>query len=228
VNDGRIHPRGFTLLELLVGTAITAVLAGSLYATLHIAFKARRGADAAVTQMRRAELAVELMRADIESAMLPKGILAGQFLGEDETDRAGRPMDSLVMHCTAGGAAHTEGTGDVRMVEFACEPAEDGMSMVLVRRVSCYLLATSVEEPEPEVICRGVRALDMKYFDGIDWQDSWDSTTRDNTLPLAVEVTMELVAEDATEGGEEGYALTRVLPVPCGATPEEPRAEAAP
>lgn len=228
MSDGRIHSRGFTLLELLVATAMTAVLAGSLYATLHIAFKARRGADAAVGQMRRAELAVELIRTDIESAVLPIGILAGEFLGEDETGRAGRPMDSLVLHCTAGGAAQTEGTGDVRMVELSCEPAEDGMSTVLVRRVTRYLLATTVEEAEPEVICRGVRTLDLKYYDGTDWQDSWDSTTRDNTLPLAVEVTMELVAEDATEDGEDGYVVVRVLPVACGAKPEEARAETAP
>ena len=118
---------------------------------------------------------------------------------------------------------------DVRMVELSCEPAEDGMSMVLVRRVSRYLLATRVEEPEPEVICRGVRELDLKYHDGIDWQDSWDAATRDNTLPLAVGVTMELIAEDATEGGEDGYAVTRVLPVACGAIPEEgARAETVP
>ena len=228
MNDGRIHPRGFTLLELLVATGMTAVLAGSLYATLHTAFKARRGANDAVGQMRRAELAVELIRTDIESAVLPRGMLAGQFLGEDETDRTGRPMDSLVLHCTAGGGAPTEGTGDVRMVELSCEPAEDGMSMVLVRRVSRYLLATTVEEAEPEIICRGVRALDLKYCDGTEWQDSWDSTTRDNTLPLAVEVTMELAPEDATEDGEDGYVVVRVLPVACGAKPEEAQAQPAP
>ena len=207
---------------------MTAMLAGSLYAMLHVAFKARRGADAAVAQMRRAELALELIRTDIESAVLPRGILAGEFLGEDETDRAGRPMDSLVLHSAAGGAARTEGTGDVRMVELSCEPAEDGMAMVLVRRVSRYLLATTVEEAEPEVICRDVRALDLRYWDGTDWQDSWDSTTKDNTLPLAVEVSMELAAEEATEDGEDGYAVVRILPLACGARPEEARVQPAP
>ena len=44
MTDRRRHARAFTLLELLVATAMTAILAGSLYATLHVAFKARRSA----------------------------------------------------------------------------------------------------------------------------------------------------------------------------------------
>lgn len=207
--------RAFTLLELLVATAMTAVLAGSLYATLHVAFKARRAAIAAVEQMRRAELAVELIWADVEAAVVPRGILAGGFLGEDETEAAGRPSDALMLHCTADGAAETEGTGDIRMVELACEPAEDGEGMILLRRLTLNLLTTTVEEPVEEVLCRGVRSFDLKYFDGTDWQDNWDSAAWDNVLPLAVEVTLELVAQDGASSDEGGYWISRVFQIPC-------------
>ena len=216
MSSPRRQPGAFTLLELLVATAMTAVLAGSLYATLHVAFKARRTATAVVEQMRKAELAVELIRADVEAAVVPRGILAGGFLGEDATDGAGWPMDVLMLHCTADGAAETEGVGDIRMVELACEPAEDGEGMILLRRLTLNLLRTTVEEPAEEVLCRGVRSLDLKYFDGTDWQDNWDSAARDNTLPLAVEVTLQLVAEDGTSTDEGGYWVSRVFQVPCG------------
>ncbi len=220
VNDTRGHLRGFTLLELLVATAMTAVLAGSLYATLHTAFKARRTAYAAVDQMRKAELAVELMRMDLESAVVPKGILAGGFLGEDGTDASGRAMDALMLHCTASGADETEGTGDIRMVELICEPVGDGEGMILIRRVSRYLLATRIEDPPEEVLCRGLRSLDLKYHEGTDWQDTWDSSTRGNLLPLAVQVTMQLVGEEGedTEGG--GYTVCRVFQIPCASLPD--------
>ena len=33
-------------------------------------------------------------------------------------------------------------TGDIRMVEFSCEPDEDGRGQALLRRVSVRLLAT--------------------------------------------------------------------------------------
>jgi len=228
VSENRRHLRGFTLLELLVATAMTAVLAGSLYATLHIAFKARRTADAAVGQMWKAELAVERIRIDLESAVVPKGILAGGFLGEDGTDASGQPRDALILHCTATGATETEGAGDIRMVELICEAADDSEGMILVRRVSRHLLATGIEEPPGQTLCRGVRSLDLKYHNGTDWEDSWDSTTHSNSLPLAVRVTLELIAEDGQNAGLGGYTVSRVFQIACAFVPDSPQAETAP
>ncbi len=228
MSNRRGQSRAFTLLELLVATAMTAVLAGSLYATLHTAFKARDTATATVGQMRKAELAVELIRADIESAVVPSGILAGAFLGEDGLDAAGRPADSLLLHCTADGGADTEGAGDIRMVELACQPAAEGEGMTLLRRLTLNLLATRVEQPAEEVLCSGVRSFDLKYFDGMDWQDSWDSGARDNVLPLAVQTTLELLAEDGTSSDEGGYLVFRVFQIPCGSAAAGTQTEMAP
>ena len=217
-----------------MATAMTAVLAGSLYAMLSTAFTARRTAHGAIDPVRRAELAVELMRADIESAVVPKGILAGGFLGEDAFDASGKCMDGLMLHGVASGAvdADAEGAGDVRRVELACEPGDGGRGMVLVRRVWRCLLATHVEEPAAEVLCRGVRSLDLKYHDGTDWQDSWDSATRDNSLPLAVRVTLELDADigsdpDAGRDADaRGYTVIRIFRVPLATSPDQQQLEA--
>jgi len=168
------------------------------------------------------------MRTDLESAVVPKGILAGLFLGEDATGAAGLPADALMLHSTAPGAAETEGAGDIRMVELACEPAEDGEGMNLVRRVSLRLLAPRVEEAPTEVLCRDVRLFDLKYHDGTEWQDAWDSSTRGNALPVAVQVTLELVAEDGADAGRAGYSVCRAFRIPCATVPEDTPAAAAP
>ena len=215
MSERRRQHAGFTLLEMLVATAMTAVLAGSLYGTLHVAFKARRSAYAAVEQVRKVELALEMIRADLESAVVPRGILAGEFLGEAASNSAGRPSDTIVLHTVADGARDKEGTGDIRMVELACQPDEDGQGQALLRRVSVRLLATQVEEPSDEVLCRGVRSFSLRYFDGIEWQDGWDSGMQDNVLPLAVEVTLELVNEDSVDADQGGYWSSRVFRLPC-------------
>lgn len=209
--------RAFTLLEMLVAMAMIAVLAGSLYATLHVAFRARRTALKAVEPVRKAELAMQLLRADIQSAVVPRGVLAGSFFGEDGTDGIGRECDSLLLYCTTPRARQAEGTGDVRMIELVCEPEEDGTGMVLLRRTTVNLLAPTINEPAEEVLCRGVHAFGLRYFDGVDWQDSWDSGARDNTLPSAVEVTLELEAEgdQRTEMDAGGYWTSRVFLIPC-------------
>jgi general secretion pathway protein J len=208
---------GFTLLELLAATAMTAVLAGSLYATLHAAFRARDSASGAVEQMRRAEMAVELIRTDIESAAVPRGILAGLFLGEDVADGSGGASDALQLYSMADGTQSAEGVGDVRMVEIECRTDEDSGQLVLVRRVTTNLLTTSVQEPDEEILCRGVRSFDLRYHNGLEWQDNWDSGVEDNSLPPAVEVTLQLVGEHgrATDEQEGGYWVSRVFRISC-------------
>jgi len=211
----RSPARAFTLLEVLVATAIMAVLAGSLYATLHVAFRARRSATSAVQEVRTVDLALARLRADIESAVVPAGILAGALVGEPGTDAVGRPSDSLLLHCTSPGGEPAEGAGDVRMVEFACAEADDDTGLVLLRRVTTNLLAPTTPEPYEEVLARGIGAFALRYFDGIDWLEAWDSTTQDNRLPAAVEVTLQLRAPEGAESDAVGYGASRVFLIPC-------------
>lgn len=44
--------------------------------------------------------------------------------------------------------------------------------------------------PEGELLASEVTGLQFRYFDGVEWLDSWDSTTEER-LPNAVEVTIE-------------------------------------
>jgi prepilin-type N-terminal cleavage/methylation domain-containing protein len=73
---------GFTLLEMLVATAMTAMLAGSLYASLYIAFRARRTAVATTDTIRFGTQAMSIIESDLKSAPNPNGILIGAFLGQ--------------------------------------------------------------------------------------------------------------------------------------------------
>jgi len=209
--------RAFTLLEMLVATALVAVLAGSLYASLSIAFRARRSALAAIEPVHKAALAVAILGEDIRCAVVPKGVLAGPFVGQDGTDAGGHDADTLEFYCTTCTPEPEEGIGDIKRVELGCEPSDDGKTQVLVRLVTTNLRAPQTVEPQREVLCRGVYAFNLRYFDGYDWLDNWDSTLEDNTLPLAMEVTLQLDdtrQDDPTRGG---YRTSQVFLVPCGA-----------
>jgi general secretion pathway protein J len=203
--------RGFTLLEMLVALAIIAVLAGALYASLRTGLQAQQRAEASVAPARTAMLALEMVGVSLESAPPPTGVLAGAFIGEDETEEGG----DVVSFFAAGGAAAAERAG-IRKIEIAlrADERETGRKM-LVRRVTANLLAPKTPEPAEEVLCRDVLGLNLRYFDGTDWVDSWDSTTRDNTLPFAVEATLR-IRTAATRWAEAGqYGLRRVFELPC-------------
>ena len=210
------NARGFSLLELLVALAMMAVLAGSLYATLQIAFRARRSSQASIEPVRRAEIVLSLLRADFQSAMVPRGVLAGVFLGEDEVDVSGGIGDYVSMYCAAGGGESGEQVGDVRLIEFYCEPSADGSSMTLVRRVVVNPLASATDDAPIETLCRDVAEFDLRYFDGWDWQDQWDSVVQNDSLPVAVEVTLQLQPSPQSPPDAEGYLTSQVFLIPCG------------
>ena len=185
--------------------AITGIIMASLYASLRIAFRARAAAEAAAEPLRTAELALGLLRPDLESAMLPRGILTAPFTGTDGMGAGGQPADALEF-CSLGdpgefAQAAEAGTSasvpsEVRKVRVELVPyaGPDGSEQyALVRSVTTNLLSPVQQEPDREVLCRGVTALNVRYFDGLSWQDSWDSTTLDNNIPSAVEMTIEIV-----------------------------------
>lgn len=211
---------GFTLLEVLVASAMMVVLAGSLLACLHIAFKARDSATHSLEPMRKMEAAMSMLKDDLQCALCTQdgnSVLAVSFIGQN-VGNAGARNDSLVFYSATSDLDADSGLGDVRKVEFACEQANDANGNVIVRRLTSNLLAAQIPEPRTETICRGVRSFELRYFDGLNWTDAWDSTAQDNIMPRAVEVTIELNSPAVGGGVRDGanYRLSRVVLVACG------------
>ena len=71
----------FTLLELLVAMVMTVALTSSLYISFRIAFHSQDHVEAALAPARTALYALELMRLDLDCAMVPDNVLAGPFEG---------------------------------------------------------------------------------------------------------------------------------------------------
>jgi len=197
----------FTLLELILAMALMSVLAGSLYASLSIGFKAKRSAEAAVEPVRKAGLVMELLSHDIKATLPPTGILAGEFNGTDEKDSTRFDCDRLLFYSSAHEPGEKETACDIRKIELALVTISDTNERALVRRITTNLLAPKVLEPKEEILCRGVMSFNLRYFDGFDWLDNWDSVNQGNLLPQAVEVSLEVQ--------QSGYQSTRVFLIPC-------------
>jgi prepilin-type N-terminal cleavage/methylation domain-containing protein len=213
---------GFTLLEVLLAMTLMSVLAATLYASLHVAFRARDSVEAAGEESRAGQLALDMVRRDLCEALPPTGVLAGAFTGTN--NESGSAIGGSVINTGAGigtatgigtgagsndisfyAAAHTPNDvppeGDVCLIEFSLGADEDGKT-ALVRYTTTGLLAPETQTPAAEVLCRNVQALNFRFFDGTDWLDTWDSSQEVDAsgrgeLPLAVEVTLTLTADAA-------------------------------
>ncbi len=232
--------QGFTLLELLTAMSLMVVAAACLYSSLSIAFRAKQVAERTLRPMERAQAAMELIMQDLTGAAEPNTPLTGHFVGTNDHSGGGLPMDSVSFCSTnhqigSDSDRMTCGIGliELELVEpkanFTNSRLQAFSAYNLVRRVTDNVLSEDATVDAEEILCRHVRTLNLRYYDGQSWEDQWDSSDTLDTLPVAVEVTLELEPqpEDLPKGVTPGNRmdprylqaitrLTQVFTLPCG------------
>ena len=209
----------FTLIELLAAMTLMVVAASCLYSALYTGFKARRSALSAVGPTSLAINAIELLKQDIYGVLPPSGVLAGAFLGIDSVGANGVDSDSLEFYTTHIYADNDHPTGGLGKIELALEDDtdDDRENYRLVRRVTSNLLSPRAMDPEEQVLCRNVTSLNLLYFDGESWVNEWDSTADANSLPLAVQIDIQ-IANNTINGARAPLErrLVQSFAIPCG------------
>jgi len=213
--------KGFTLLEMLAAMSLMVAAAACLYSSLYTGFRAKRAAEAAIEPSIVAANAIEIIKQDILGALPPNGVLAGAFMGTDATDGLGADSDIVMLYTTHAHTSQSSVTGGVSEIELLLESVNDDYNdnggYKLVRRVTTNLLSPKTLDPEEQVLCRNVGSLNIRYFDGFTWLDEWDSTGQDDTLPLAVEIDLQITYKSS--GSDEKGRPCRVIQsfsIPCG------------
>lgn len=187
------------------------MLAATLYASLTVAFKARSSAIQAVRTIRRTSMVMDYLRADLQSACVPRGTFAGLFVGMPR--EAGASLgDELSFYSTASDIQPGPGTGEIKQINYTLEADPTTGQALLYRRVQGNLGAIVAPVPTEEIIGRDIQTFTLRYFDGADWQESWDSSTLNNMLPKAIEVTLEMTLPNQKKPSH----LVQIFPIPCG------------
>ena len=196
---------GFTLVEVLIASTISAVLIVALYAMFQGSLSLRESTYERVESALPRSYASQALRRDFAAMMPPSGILSGPVLGERNEENTLR-TDSIEFYTASAAVAAGEPWGDIQKVEYRLsdnEPARAESGRDFVRVVTRNLLATTLEEPPEQGLLPGVESLEFSYYDSDAWVDSWDSTTHQNESPQAVRVRIEFAAgEDDTRGAK--------------------------
>jgi prepilin-type N-terminal cleavage/methylation domain-containing protein len=220
--------RGFSLLELLVAMSLMVVVASCLYSSLYTGFRAYRSARAAVDPTSTAINVIELLKQDIRGVLPPGSHLAGAFIGTDSGGLKGVDTDSLEFYTThvflddtqlIGTTADIPVVGGIGKVNLLLEEDSETRddTYLLLREVTTDLLAAREIQPQEQILCRGVVSLNLRYFDGADWLDEWDSTADANSLPLAVEIDLEVAHPDKHSQEPQKRRLVESFAIPCQA-----------
>jgi len=197
LNSGSLA--AFTLIEMILAVGIAALVLLSISAVLFSALHLRNATQALVDDATPVDLAVTILRRDLQCAMAPEpnGIFTGDFKTGNVTSLGlGQPV-SAEMYTATGVLRTDEPWGDVQRVTYALRDSgnRNAPGMDLVRSITRNLLTTSTPDIEDQTLLSGVTSLQFSCFDGTQWLDAWDTTdtsTSDTNLPVAVRVNIQM------------------------------------
>ncbi len=187
----------FTLIEMLMALAACAIILAAVYGVFSRAVHLRDSATHRTREVRVRAHAASILRNDLRNALVSGGTLAATLQGSAESHGTGFP-GYLKFTATTAKDAEDELGGDVQEIEYYIardSQAAEQKAGVLVRTISRDLLATTKQTPPEDRVLAGVEAMEVSFYSGSAWKTSWEVTADSKTLPEAVRVSIQPVAD---------------------------------
>jgi prepilin-type N-terminal cleavage/methylation domain-containing protein len=202
--------RGFTLLEVLVAALCMAVLLAALSIPVSGGLRERERAEEDAVEAFRLRRVMDRVVNDLDGLLPPGTALTGQFVGTRNDTRDGR-RDSLVFATCAGSQrAGAERAGGCVRVAYEVTESDDGTGYDWTRTETLNPLSDDEDATVESVLLRNVQSLELDYYDGTTWQESWDSSSNSG-LPLAIQVIFALAPENEDDAPVMHRLLMPVL-----------------
>lgn len=177
----------FTLIEVIMATTLSAMVLTAAFASLSILLKAYRQQEGMYSATDTANLILNRMVLDLNSAFFSPHQEMTRFVVMDQQE-GNFDTDSLTFISTINKAMQTgEGTSDMAEVQYYIDLDEATPERWLLRRID----ATPDNDPftggtialfGPQVV-----SLDFQCYDGTEWWPMWNSS---GSIPIAVNVTI--------------------------------------
>ncbi len=221
----RPSTRGFTLLELLLATAVGAVVLLAINTTFFGALRLHNTTHARIDADLVLERTLGIVRRDLAGLMLPGGTLSGQLQSSSFTSMtAGTSGDRISpdLYTNSGKIDGWNPFSEVQMVAYYLAPGDSpNGGKRLVRVVTRNLLPVQETEPEEQVLLEGVDSATVQFHDRTGWTDMWDSEAT-STLPAALKFSLVMTAKDPNQ---PSAPIELVVPVMVMTTTSQTEAE---
>jgi type II secretion system protein J len=217
--------RGFTLLELLIATAVGAVVLIVIQTTFFGALRLHNTTHDRIEEDRVVQRTLGIVRRDFAGIMLPGGTLAGELQTENVSSLTTGNYGERITPDIFTNSGKIDGWtpfSDVQMVAYYLAPSTDGSSdKDLVRVVTRNLLPVQQADAEDVALLHGVVSAAVSFYDGTGWTETWDSSAT-STLPTAMKFTLVMAPKGA---GEPAAPHELIVPIVATTTTSQQQAE---
>lgn len=218
----RLSEGGFTLLELLLATAIGAIVLLVINATFFAALRLHNTTHEKIDDDLVVERTLGIVRKDLAGIMLPpnpqattsklSGQLTSDVISTNTLDGSSERVTPDI-YTSSGKIDGWTPYAEVQMVSYYLSPAADGApTKNLVRVLTRNLLPAIEATTEDQTLLTGVNSAAISYFDGENWLDTWDSTTT-SSLPTAIKFSLVLAPRDRNTSRPDPAPIDLLVPV---------------
>jgi general secretion pathway protein J len=220
----RLRRAGLTLIEVMVAVTILAIVSTLMYGGFAQTSRNKSRVEQQTDRVLAITATLERMSRELQSAYVSAHlnpspslqVMRSAFVGKDQGARDRLDFTSFA-HQRLYRDAHESDQCELAYF-LARDPDADG-KWVLARRQQARVDDDPLKGGRVEVALRGVRGLDLEYFDPVinDWTSSWDTMQaagQPNRLPAQVKIVLTVEGDDGRSPVK--YATRVSLPIRWG------------
>jgi prepilin-type N-terminal cleavage/methylation domain-containing protein len=218
----RLRSSGFTLIEMVIGAALMAMILAAAYACLNAGFAGQKLIEPRAGVFQNARVAMTMITEDLRAACpLSKDY---PFLGMQRTLGLVE-ADNLDFGTHHYNPRHAR-EGDFCQESFFLEKDREPGQYSLWRRRNPLIGLNPVSGGSREQIARGLLGLQFEYYDGLDWYATWGDIEMNGKqktslrvqpnmdgMPEAVRVTLTFDSEPRPAGRPAAASATNGPPL---------------
>ena len=209
----------FTLIELILAISVMSLILAAMSSVLYIAFHLQMHMTDSLEQSRPVEQALTCIQRDLANIVCNNASNNLMLIGSFQTINQTNVLPDQIgpdFYTTGGQPDGLVPWGDVEKIDYLLTAPSSRLSLGkdLVRAVTRNLLpVTSPAEPDSRrLLLSGVQNVLFTYYDGIAWDQNWDSTQQTN-LPCAIKMQIFMAAPRSGRGADRPKIYELVIPV---------------
>lgn len=184
---------GFTLIEIMVATAIASIIMVMMYASYRSIFNSIMRSTGHAEFYENVNLAISKIDQDISNTYYAKNNKNIRFTCEDEGGNSVLTLASVNHTDTSiSGSLNTPNhVSDVREVSYYLKQdrATAGLFTLIKKEKINYWEEEAIDGGTENILLPNVVSLKFDFHRGEQWDENWDST-QNNQIPRAVRTTL--------------------------------------
>jgi len=179
-SNSKGFPHGFTLIEILVATAILSIILAALYSTFFLGYRAIEGMDDSMTKLQETRKAVDILRRELDSAYYDEHEEKTFFKILDR-DVYGKPAVQLMF------TAFSTLRPGLSKISYYME--EHDKRLTLFKKLESPFLEGAAEGADMIEDMEGF-TIEAKYDD--QWVKTWD-TAINKRMPDEIRISLDIM-----------------------------------